>query len=259
MKCFFIPLLLVVAYCSSLQAQTMSQSFGNTSVSIPGASAFETVQLTGGNYFQKSNLINNNDVLLPSYGLNGEDANNTFFSQEWVKGSVTTTNRQTYSEGLLFMLDKVGRQLYFKKVDSATIMEADMSKISLFSLITDKQHIFIKGDLLSKDFNGDIFEVLVLDEKKFSLLKSILSVYQQASAKSAAQAITQTETTGKYVDKPVYYIYSNNNLQQTELKKKSFLKALGMDELKAETYTQNHHYGNFNETYAVNLIMYLNQ
>ena len=109
--------------------------------------------------------------MLPSYGLNSEGASNTYFSKDWVKGSVTTTDNQTYSEGLVFMFDKVGRQLYFKNVDSATVMQADMSKVSLFSLITDKQHIFIKGDLLNKDFSGEIFEMLVLDEKKFSLLK----------------------------------------------------------------------------------------
>ncbi len=257
MRCLFITLVLAANF-SSASSQTMSQSFGNNMVSVAGATAFETIQLTGGNYFQKTGLVNNNDVMLPSYGLNGEGADNTYFSKDWVKGSVTTTDRQTYSDGMVFMFDKVGRQLYFKKVDSATIMEADMSKVSLFSLVTDKQHIFIKGDLLNKDFNGEIFEILVLDEKRFSLLKSIINVYQQPSGNSAAQAMTQTQTPGKYVDKPVYYIYGNNSLQQIELRKKSFFKALGPDELKAEAYTQNHH-GNFNEEYAINLIAFLNQ
>jgi hypothetical protein len=257
MRYLFIAIAFV-ANSSSVWSQTMSQSFGNTNVSIPGSTAFETIQLTGGNYFQKTDLVNNNDVMLPSYGLNDGGANNTFFSKDWVKGSVTTTDNQTYSEGLVFMFDKVGRQLYFKKVDSAIIMQADMNKVSLFSLVSDKQHIFIKGDLLNKDFSGEIFEMLVLDEKKFSLLKSTVSIYQQPSTSSAAQAMTQTQTPGKYVDKPVYYIYNNNSLQQIELKKKSLFKALGPDELKAEGYTQNHH-GNFNEEYAVNLLTYLNQ
>lgn len=258
MKYLFAAFLFTISYHSFIQAQTMSQSFGNTGVFIPGSSPFSTIQLTGGNYFQKANLVSNNDIILPSYNLNGAGANNTFFSNDWVKGSVTTTTNQTYSDGLLFMLDKVKCQLYFKQIDSAAIMEADMSKISLFSLITDKQHIFIKGDLLSHDFKGDIFEILVLGEKKITLLKSILSVYNQPSAKSAAQIMTQAETTGSYTDNPVYYIYSNNNLQKTELKKKSFLKALGTDELKAELYIQSHH-GNFSEAYAINLITFLNQ
>jgi hypothetical protein len=257
MRYLFIAILFA-ANSLPVWAQTMSQSFGNNSVSVPGPTGFETIQLTGGNYFQKTDLVNNNDVMLPSYGLNDEGANNTFFSKDWVKGSVTTTDNQTYSEGLVFMFDKVGHQLYFKKADSATIMEADMSKVSLFSLVTDKQHIFIKGELVNKDFSGEIFEMLVLDEKKFSLLKSIINVYQQPSGSSAAKAMTQTETPGKYVDKPVYYMYANNSLQQIELKKKSFFKALGSDELKAEAYTQNHH-DNFNEEYAVNLLTYLNQ
>lgn len=257
MKQIFI--IVLFAACSSfLQAQTMSQSFGNTSVSIPGSTPFETIQLTGGNYFQKANLVNNNDVMLPSYKVNGEDAYNTYFSKDWVKGSVTTTDNQTYSEGLVFKFDKVNRQLYFKKIDSETIMQAEMSKVSLFSLITDKQYIFIKGDLLSNQHKGEIFEILVLDEKKFSLLKYILSVYQQPMENSAAQAMTQTKTTGKYVDVPVYYIYNNSSLQQVDLKKKSFLKALNPDELKAQSYIQSHN-GNFNEVYAINLLNYINQ
>ena len=252
-----------ICACACMYAQTESQMGGNNYAFIPialseGGSSISVKAGMGGNYFQKIDLINNNDIMLPSYRSNGEGANNTFFSKEWVKGSVTTTDNQTYSEGLVFMFDKVGRQLYFRKTDSASIMEADMSKVSLFSLVTDKQHIFIKGDLLNKDFSGEIFEMLVLDNKKFSFLKSILSVYQQPSGSSAAQAMTQTETPGKYVDKLVYYIYGNNSLQQIELKKKSFFKALGPDELKAEAYTQNHH-GNFNEDYAVNLLTYLNQ
>ena len=258
MKYLFIAFLFAANFHSFLRAQTMSQSFGNTSIYVAGSSPFSTIQLTGGNYFQKSNLVNNNDVVLPSYAPRGEGAINTFFSQDWVEGSVTTTDRQTYSDGLVFMFDKVGRQLYFKKADSATIMEADMNKISLFSLITDKQHVFIKGELLNKNFSGDIFEILVLDETKFSLLKTILSVYQQPSGNSAAQAMTQTLSAGNYADNPVYYVYNANTLQQTELKKKNFLKALGPDELKAELYTQNHH-GNFNEAYAVNLLTYINQ
>lgn len=258
MRYLFITLVFVANYSSSVWSQTMSQSFGNTPVSIQGSTPFSTIQLTGGNYFQKTDLVNNNDVMLPSYGLNGDGANNTFFNKDWVKGSVTTTDNQTYSEGLVFMFDKVGSQLYFKKVDSATIMQADMSKVSLFSLVTNKPHIFMKGDLLNKDFSGEIFEMLVLDEKKFSLLKSIISIYQQPLTSSAAQAMTQTETPANYVDKPVYYVYANNSLQQIELKKKSFFKALGPDELKAEAYTQSHH-GNFNEEYAVNLLTYLNQ
>lgn len=251
---YFLIMLFLGTVTSVLHAQTQSQSFGNSFNSIAGASQYERIQLTGGNYFQKANLVSNNDVVLPSYVLNGEGADNTYFSKDWVEGSVTTKDNQTYSGGLVFMFNKVNSQLYFRKADSATVMEADMNKISLFSLITDKPHIFIKGDLLNKEQNDEIFKILILDQKGFSFLKSIISNYQQPSGNSAAQALTQTQTPGKYVDNPVYYIYKNNALQQTQLKKKEFLKALDPDELKAGAYTQSHK-GNFNETYAVNLII----
>lgn len=256
MKYTFAAVFLLL--CTSvMQAQTMSQSFGNTSVYVSGSTAFEKIQLTGGNYFQKANLINSNDIMLPSYGFNGEGADNTYLSKDWVKGSVTKDN-QTYSEGLVFMFDKVNRQLFFKQNNSADIMQADMSKVSVFSLVTDKQHIFIKGDLLNKDYTGEIFEIMLLNEKKFSLLKSILSVYEQPSGNSAAQAMTQTTSPGKYADHSIYYIYSNNILQQTDLKKKSLLKVLAPYELKAQSYMKNHK-ENVDEPYVIELLNFINQ
>ncbi len=255
MKCFIVILFFAANYSCLFAQQTVASS-GNIDILPTGQSPFLSMQLVGSNYLGKTNLVISDYNALPTYSVDGVNAANVYFSNDWVKGSVSTIDNKTYSEGLVFMLDKVHHQLYFKKVDSSIIMQTDMSKVSVFSLITDKQHIFIKGDLLRKNLSGNIFEVLILDEKKFSFLKSVSSVYEEMSGNPIAQAMTQS--TGKYVDKPVYYIYNDTLLKKIQLKKKSFAKALGSDESKAELYMQNHQ-GKFNEAYAINLIMYLNQ
>ena len=154
MKPFLTILIFLFACCSVLQAQTMSQSFGNVFNSVPGATDHETILLTGGNYFQKTNLVNSNDIALSSYSENGASPYDTYFSKDWSEGYVTTIDNKTYSENLVFMFDKAGRQLYFKHNNSDTVMEANMNEVSVFSLVTDKPHIFINENLLTKQHDG---------------------------------------------------------------------------------------------------------
>ncbi len=217
-------------------------------------------QVTGGNAFQTQSIytgyaVSGNDVVLPVYKGSSDVEGNTFFSKDWVNGSVTTMDKNTYSEKLLFMYDKTTNSLYVKNTDSNKILKADMSKISAFSLTTDKQHTFIKGDLLDKDYSGKFFEVLVLDEKKYSLFKLIQTEFQHTQTSTASQAMTESISPGKYVDNVTYFLYANNVLQPVELKKKTFVKAINTD--KAETYI-NEHKGNFNESYIISMLNALN-
>jgi hypothetical protein len=219
-------------------------------------------QVTGGNAFQTQNIytgyaVSGNDIVLPVTRGSAAYGGKPYFSKDWVSGSVTTTDKNSFSDGLVFLYDKVNSVLYFKNKDSNTIMKADMSKISSFALVTDRSHTFINGNLISKEYNGKFFEVLLLDEKHYSFLKLTETDLQHTETSKASQAMTESISAGSYVDTDKYFILIDGNLQLVELKKKSFPEVLGKDEDKAESYIKSKN-GNFNETYVVNMLTAIN-
>ena len=92
---------------------------------------------------------------------------------------------------------------------------------------------------------------------KYSLFKSVKREYERPSTNTAAMALTQTESTGHYEDKTVYFLYHNGNLKEVRLKRKEFLEAVDDDRDKMEVYMKTHN-GNFNETYIVKMLVELN-
>src|SRR5436189_4240503 len=142
-----ISLLFAIGLYFNLQAQTMSQSFGTvgTYVDVSTNPHEHLTAQSGGNFFQKRNIENNNDLGLPSYASTAENVD-AYYTKDWVKGSVTTTDHITYDSNLVFMYDKINSKLYFRNPDSSTVMEADITKIISFSLITDKPYLFVKSD-----------------------------------------------------------------------------------------------------------------
>jgi hypothetical protein len=258
MKYILACLLCAMMACAQSQAQTMSQSFGNVGVFMQGGTPHSTIQLTGGNSFQKANIVNNNDLILSGYNKDGKIEPGSYFNKNWAAGSVMSTGNHIYSENILLMFNTADNSLFYKLKDSAQVMKADPGKIISFELITDKPHIFIKADYFSKEHAGEFFEVLVLDEKKYSLFKSIKSVYEGPAAGTAAHAISQTASSGKYVDKITYFIYKDAALKEVRLKRKSFPDALNIDAGRVETYIKSHT-GNFNESYVITMLGNINK
>jgi hypothetical protein len=220
---------------------------------------FSKKAITQGNVFQNNTVIVGTvRSSLPTYKENGEYEGNPFFSKDWVKGSVKTTDNQEFSNKLLFMYDKFTGYLYLKKQDSDTTMVDDKSKIYSFSLVTDKPHIFIRSELFSADYPGKFFEVLVLDDKRYSLLKYTEAVYEKPRTAKAAEK-TVTIAPGRFTDNVTYFISFNKVLQPVELKKKSFVKSLDPnDAAKAEAYIKNN-YGDFDESYIINMLDDINE
>lgn len=219
-------------------------------------------QVPGGNVFQSQNIytgytINGNDVVLPVFKGNSDISGSPYFSKDWDKGSITTTDNHTFSENLLFMYDKTDNSLYFKNTDTGKIMKADNQKISSFILVSDKQHTFVNGSLINKDYTGRFFEVLVLNEKKYSLFKLTETSFQRPRTSGAAQAMTQTVSAGSYQDNITYFLFSNDMLQAVELKKRIFPEYMNSDASKAEAYIKNNK-GDFNENYVVSLLNTIN-
>ena len=235
--------LCVVLGASQLKAQTQTPDGGNAS---------ET-QSTYTGY-----IVNNNNLVLPSYSKNGEVSGNPYFSKDWVKGSLSTKDNQVFSQDLVFMYSKVDGRLFFKKADSTAIMQADPSSISSFTLITDKPHLFMRSDFFTTEYTGRFYEVLVMDEKKYFFLKLTTAEYEENTTGAASQVMTVTSSAGSYSDKVKYYIFKEGQLNQVNLKKKTFENILTSDKEKTEKYFKEHS-GSFNEDAAINLLTEINR
>jgi len=209
-------------------------------------------------YTGKTVTVNGNDVMLPAYASTADKfEGSSYFSKEWVEGSVTTTDNNVFSKDLLFMYDKVNHELYYKKRDSLATWKVDLTKVAAFSLVTDKSHIFMKADYFNKDYSGEYFEVLLLDEKKYSLVKFVKTTYEQNVASKGAQAMTTNFSTGSYVDNVKYFLFKDGISTEVMLKKKKFEEALGPDSQKAEVYFKDHG-GSFNEQAAISVLAEVN-
>jgi hypothetical protein len=202
--------------------------------------------------------VNGNDVVIPTFNSTTDLSSNQYFNKKWLPGSVTTKDKNTFGDNLVFMYDKVNNDLYYKNADSDKIYKADVMKISSFGLVKDnKEHIFIKGDFVNSDYAGKFFEVLVLNENKYSLFKLTQTEFQHSQTSAASQAMTESISPGSYVDKVTYFLYANHTLTNVDLKKKSFAGYLGADAGKAEAYIKNNK-GNFNESYVVAMLNDIN-
>ena len=86
----------------------------------------------------------------------------------------------------------------------------------------------MRADLFNHDYKGEFFEALVFNDKKYSLLKYTVTNFEPTTTSKASQAMTQTLSNGRYVDKVTYFLFFSNMLQPVELKKKgtSFLSPL---------------------------------
>jgi hypothetical protein len=215
------------------------------------------------NAFQVQNVytgyaVNGNDIVIPTFNAITDLSSNQYFSKKWLTGSVTTTDKNTFGDRLVFMYDKVNNNLYFKNADSDKIYRADMAKVSSFDLVKDnKEHIFIKGDFVNSDYSGKFFEVLILNENKYSLFKLTQTEFQHSQTSAASQAMTESISPGSYVDKATYFLYANHTLTPVELKKKNFAEGLGFNAEKAEDYIKSNK-GSFNESYVIAMLNDIN-
>ena len=227
--------------------------------------SFLGTQLQAQNSFQSGSpytgttvTVNGNDVMLPAYATTKDKfEGSTYFSKEWAAGSVTTTDNTVFGASLLFMYDKMNNELYYKKRDSQTTWKVDLTKVSGFSIQTERPHIFMRADYFNKDYTGQYFEVLLLDEKKYSLLKYMKVTYEENISSKGSQAMNQNFSTGRYVDNVKYFLFKDGISTEVTLKKKRFEEALGADSQKAQAYFKDHG-GSFNEPAAVSLIAEVN-
>lgn len=232
-----------VVACSVCLIQSFAQS---SSVSISN----DFKMMSG----YTSGTSNGYDVI-PTYNPS-EIKGNPYFSEDWLKGSVITTDNQAFSSGLLFMYNKYNNELYYKKFNSDTTLKIDLSRVNSFTLIKDALHNFMRADYFDKKYAGEFFETLVFDNKKYAFLKLNKTILQDPPYSEVAQ-VAGGNRAKTFVEKNTYFIYVNKTLTEVDLKKKSFEKILSSDAAYQKYIKDNG--GSFNESYIIEMFTTLNE
>ncbi|HUZ60590.1 MAG TPA: hypothetical protein VMU83_17595 [Hanamia sp.] len=193
-----------------------------------------------------------------TYG-SGKVVGSPYFYPNWTSGSVTTIRNKVITKDCLFIYDKITQQLYLKRKDSA-IMEADRDQISAFTLNTDRVHYFVAGGKYDPSKKDDFFEVLVNNDKGYTLLKLIKTKFVKADFTDLLK-VGDGDIYDKYQDDISYYIsYKSSVPKKILLKEKDIKKILPMEKDKITAYfNQNRNANGIDATFLTGLVQSLNE
>ncbi|SRR5579871_24263 len=182
-----------------------------------------------------------------------------FFSPEWSSGSVTTVFNETFGKNYLFLFDKVRQELFMKQSDSPSIFLIDTKQINSFTLNTGKSHIFISSSFYDSSGVGSFFEVLVKNDKGYSLLKKIKTKFVPGDPRDIEKQ-RLGEVYDSFQDDIKYFIsLQDGRTQQINLKEKSIIHSLSQQKNKVETYLAVHKEDLIDEEFLKKLIEFINQ
>ncbi len=235
--CLFMSLVMLAnAAFAQIENSVMADEFKEVSKFGSRQSGFEGIQT------YSSGIVNGNQ----------------FFSSSWCEGTVSTNFNETFGKNYSFLFDKVRQELFMKWKDTAVILLADKKQISSFTLNTDRVHYFMAGSKFDPALTEIFFEVLVGNEKKYTLLKQVKTKFVKADNRDM-EKIKLGENYDSFVDEVTYYLFCNHFLQQVSLKAKSIKKISSVDQNKINTYFFNHPDNKVDENFIMKLVQFLNE
>jgi len=179
-----------------------------------------------------------------------------FYFPNWSAGAVFTLTNEKIGKNFLFLYDKVRQELFIKMKDSSTVLLADKTQISSFILSTNGTHTFVPSATYDPSHAGNFFEMLVKNERGYTLLKLVKAKFVKADERDMEKQ-RLGEIYDSFQDQITYYIYNNGALQPVTFKERSILKALAPVKDKASGYL-NQHSGTVDEPYLISLIEFVN-
>jgi len=186
-----------------------------------------------------------------SHNVNGSQ----FFNENWSTGSITSQSKEVFSEGYLFLYDKVRQQLFVKQKDSDLVVLIDKNQISSFTINTDKPHLFLPASVFDANDKNDFFEVLVQTDN-YTLFKLIKATFEKANPNDM-EKVRQGIFEDAFVDHITYYIYHNNKLQKIALNENSIRRAFKDQQSVVDDFFGAHENDEITENLLINLISQL--
>jgi hypothetical protein len=242
----FFAFFLLSATHSISQAQTSRGPLSNPV--LTSGNEFNMYQKAGGGGLDAFNTR-------PSGDIKG----NQFFLPDWENGEVVTVRKEVYSKGMEFIYDKVRQQLFVRKKDSLSILLTNKDEIQSFSLKDGNkgQYNFVNSKLFTDNRPEVFYQVLVYDSSKFSLFK-----YTKTSFVRGDPTDMMKQKVGavydEFVDKYTYYLtLGKGDLNEIQLKSKSFKKVFEVLHINYEQYLKNHP-GPQDEKYLIDMVRTLN-
>ena len=181
-----------------------------------------------------------------------------FFYPEFTRGSVTTTNNETFSSIYQFLFDKVRQELFIIAKDDKTqppeVLLAEKAQIKTFTITTDKDHVFVPARNYDATNTTDFYEVLRKNDSSFTLLKCIKTTFVKMDTRDL-EKMKRGEMYDEFVDKINYYIsFKSGKPQPVSFKKKSIINAFP-DSKKSfiENYLQDHSQDDIDEQYLIKI------
>ena len=181
-----------------------------------------------------------------------------FFSPLWTTGTVTTTGNEQFGKNYLFLYDKVRQELFMKWKDSTIVLLADKSQINAFTLNTDRVHSFVTAGVYDPSNKGNFFEVLVKDDKGYSLFKLIKTKFVKADEHRDIESQATGEIDDAFKDQVSYYLVRNGAAQAVSLRKRSILKVMTPVKDKISGYFDQHPDTPVDEGFLINAVQYIN-
>jgi hypothetical protein len=181
-----------------------------------------------------------------------------FFANKWLKGSVLSVKNEKLSENYLFAFDKVRQQLFLKFKDSADVMVAKKDLIASFTLLSDRPHEFAPAEKYGLNKTGDFVEILVNDDKGYTLLKLVTTEFVKADPRDIEKQ-QKGDIYDAFVDNTTYYvIYNHSAPQEVTLKEWNIKKNLKAGKDKVSQYFDQQSNSEVDEAFLVGLVQYIN-
>ncbi len=184
---------------------------------------------------------------------NSEVRGTRYLYSDWIAGSVTNENNETYSENYTFNFDKINHDLYAKNNNISVVI--DKSKIKYFTIGYQK---FINSSLIDAKVKGLFYEVLVNDTSKISLYKLTITKFVKADPTNMMNVKTGNFSS-EYVDEAKYFVSNiNGQLNKINLTENNIKKVLKFNGERLNTYFALHSTEDVDENFLIRLIKFLN-
>ena len=157
------------------------------------------------------------------------------------------------------MLDKVHQQLFFEQTATSNIMNIEKVQIKKLRITAEgKDHIFGIADIYLNLKKGIFCEILVENNNKYSLIKTVTTKYIRADNAGFAK-MKEGEFSDEFVDNATYYILRPSlSAKKVTFKEKSIQNAFKEKDT-ADDYLNKNEFIKKDEYFLINIVNYINE
>ncbi len=193
----------------------------------------------------------------------GEVKGSQFFYPGWANGSVTTIKNEVINKNYQFLFDRVRHELFiiFKldKSNPKEVLQAEKNQVKTFTIITDRDHVFVPGSAYHTLHPDEFYEVLEKKETAFTLLKLVKTRFVKFDSRDMLR-VKRGEMYDEFIDKTTYYlVYGSEDPKEIEFTRKSIISVIPSSKKELVTdYFNDNEQREQNDDFLIKLVQILN-